>query len=112
MIGIIQGRLSAPVNNKIQAFPWDSWEDEFRIAATIGFDDIEFIFETENYLQNPLWTAAGIGRVNELIRETGVLVNYICADYFMENPFVRVSSDKKNDNLKILKKLMAQVVSL
>lgn len=112
MIGIIQGRLSTPINNKIQAFPWNSWEEEFRIATKIGFDDIEFIFETENYLQNPLWTVEGINLINELVKETGVKVNHICADYFMENPFVRVSPENKNNNLEVLKKLMAQIVNL
>ncbi len=112
MIGIIQGRLSQPINNKIQAFPWSSWEEEFSIAAEIGFDDIEFIFETENYLQNPLWTTGGLKRIKELTKETGVMLNHICADYFMENPFVRVSREQKENNLQVLKKLMEQVMNL
>lgn len=112
MIGIIQGRLSAPVNGKIQAFPWDAWEAEFGIAAAIGFDDIEFIFETENFARNPLWTEAGLKQIDELTRATGVAVKHICADYFMENPFVRVSEEKKNNNLEVLKKLMAQAAKL
>lgn len=112
MIGIIQGRLSAPVNGKIQAFPWDSWEEEFRIAAKIGFSDIDFIFETEKYIQNPLWTAEGVEQIKKLAKETGVVVKRICADYFMENPFVRVTDVERNSNLEILKKLIQQSASL
>lgn len=48
-IGIMQGRLSKPIGNKIQAFPWGIWEEEFKKAADIGFDEIEFIFESQNY---------------------------------------------------------------
>ena len=31
-IGFMQGRLSSKVNGKIQAFPWESWKEEFEIA--------------------------------------------------------------------------------
>ena len=34
-IGFIQGRLSPITNNRIQQFPWDSWQNEFNIAPTI-----------------------------------------------------------------------------
>ena len=31
-IGIMQGRLSKPLNGKIQSFPKNSWKDEFYLA--------------------------------------------------------------------------------
>ena len=34
-IGFMQGRLSKPVKNLIQAFPWEDWEKEFKIANEI-----------------------------------------------------------------------------
>ena len=35
-IGFMQGRLSKIVDNKIQSFPWESWEEEFRLAKSIN----------------------------------------------------------------------------
>ena len=32
-IGFMQGRLSAMVEGKIQAFPWDEWREEFLVPA-------------------------------------------------------------------------------
>lgn len=107
-IGIMQGRLSKPIGNKIQAFPWGSWEEEFKKAADIGFDEIEFIFEAQNYENNPLFKKEGLSKIRKLSEESGVGVNYVCADYFMERPFIRVSEKAKNKSIEILKHLIQQ----
>ena len=39
----MQGRLSKPINGKIQSFPKDSWENEFYLAKDIGFKLIEWV---------------------------------------------------------------------
>ena len=36
-IGIVQGRLSPTINNKIQAFPFHTWQDEFTICKKNWF---------------------------------------------------------------------------
>ena len=111
-IGIMQGRLSPPVNGKIQAFPWDAWEEEFKLAADTGFDEIEFIFESKNYENNPLFTSEGLYKIKKLTEETGVRVNYVCADYFMERPFIRVSEEDRNKSVEILKYLIKQCAQI
>lgn len=105
-IGIMQGRLSPMIDGKIQAFPWDTWEEEFEIAADIGFDEIEFIFESHNFQMNPLVTDEGCARIKELIKKNNVQVNYVCADYFMEKPFIRVSEKDKRESIDVLKMLI------
>lgn len=107
-IGIMQGRLSSPINGKIQSFPISTWEEEFFIARDIGFDEIEFIFEYTEYKKNPLFMNSGIKKIESLSRETGINVNYICADYFMEIPFIRVKKDIRDNNIEILKYLIKQ----
>jgi len=107
-IGIMQGRLSPPINGKIQAFPWDTWEDEFSLAANIGFDEIEFIFESSGYRKNPLFTKEGLQKIDLVSKENGIQVNYACADYFMEIPFIRVSEYTRNKNKQILAYLIEQ----
>ena len=108
----MQGRLSPPINGKIQAFPGNTWEEEFKLAADIGFDEIEFIFESKNYENNPMFTSDGPYKIKKLSEETGVQVNYVCADYFMERPFIRVSEEDKNKSVEILKYLIKQCAQI
>ena len=35
MIGIVQGRVSPSVNGVIQAFPKDTWGDEFQVVSSL-----------------------------------------------------------------------------
>ncbi len=45
-IGIIQGRLSLPMNNRLQFFPLD-WESEFLRAKQMGFDHIAWFLDRD-----------------------------------------------------------------
>ena len=47
-VGIMQGRLVPKVNGNYQAFPLENWAKEFEIAASIGLECIEFIFDDHN----------------------------------------------------------------
>ena len=107
-IGIMQGRLSPSIDGKIQFFPWKTWEKEFPVAASLGFFEIEFIFELENYLMNPVYSTEGTAKIRDLIANSGVKVNFICADYFMEKPFFRTSEKECRNNVKILNHLIYQ----
>ncbi len=104
-IGIMQGRLSRPVQNRIQAFPSQTWEQEFKTASQIGLAAIEWIFE-EPYAENPLWSPAGREEIKKHTAETGVRVDHVCADYFMEHPFFRVSAAEGQQSSAILKELI------
>lgn len=105
-IGIIQGRLTPSKNRGIQFFPFDNWENEFQTVSELGLDEIEFIFDFERYQENPLWSESGLERVNELIKQHNVKVNYICADFFMVRPFFKVSEKERKENIEIFKKLI------
>src|SRR5262249_18789721 len=85
-IGIVQGRLSPPVPGRLQAFPSRTWREEFGRARTCGFSSLEWVFEADNYEQNPIWTQEGVVAIRRQIDETGVRVDSICADYFMTHP--------------------------
>lgn len=47
-IGLIQGRLSPPIDNQIQEFPSLNWEEEFKILKKLNLNHIEWIF-TEKF---------------------------------------------------------------
>ena len=46
-IGFMQGRLSALVDGKIQAFPWDAWREEFPRARDLGLTRMEWTIDQE-----------------------------------------------------------------
>lgn len=112
MIGVIQGRLTQPMNGKIQGFPWGFWEKEFEIARDIGIDCIGWIFEENKWQENPLWTPDGREKVKRVMSETGVRIEYLCADYFMEHPFIRVSTEECHHTRDMLREVMQRSAEL
>ena len=99
-IGIMQGRLSKQHGEKIQEFPKNSWEEEFKIAKNIGFNVIEWVFDSKD---NPILEDDKLNDIVEIIKKYGVLVNSIIADFFMDNSLTRGESE---ENFEILKKLI------
>ena len=79
-----------PVEGHFQSFPRGVWEREFDLAANAGLDAIEWIYDEFAADVNPLGTDPGIESVQEHVRRTGVRIRSVCADYFMDRPFVRV----------------------
>jgi hexulose-6-phosphate isomerase len=107
-IGIIQGRLLPPVNGKIQAFPRENWEEDFRLAAAAQLDCIEWIYDSHSEGVNPVGTDSGIVRMNEVIAHCGVAVHALCADYFMDKPLVRGAQGERKRRLDKLEWLLCQ----
>jgi sugar phosphate isomerase/epimerase len=101
-IGIMQGRLLPRYKGRYQSHPVNFWQAEFFIARDLGFDQIEFILDYNDYEQNPLMSLDGIEEIKLLIAETGVNVKSICADYFMEAPFHSSNQLKSEEILSIL----------
>lgn len=114
--GIMQGRLTEPKGRGIQFFPFDNWENEFRVAAEIGLNEIEFIFDYDNYIHNPLWSETGRNKLKMLMESTGVKVHAICFDYFMRRAFYRadVSSQAvlREENATIMKSVLNAMYEL
>jgi len=53
-LGSMQGRLSQPLNDKIQHFPITKWQEEFHTASKIGLSSIEWVYEFEK-VKKILW---------------------------------------------------------
>jgi L-ribulose-5-phosphate 3-epimerase len=88
-IGIMQGRLVPPTDRRIQCFPRDRWRDEFALARAAGLTAIEWIDDDHGEDVNPIATDAGLAEMRSLAEATGVAVRSVCADYFMDRPFLR-----------------------
>ncbi len=102
-IGIMSGRLSSRMGNKLQAFPITSWKNEFKAASSIGYDSIEWIFDNFN---NPIFDTEGISDFKNLSKKYNIKVKSICCDYFMEQLLFNVSETNLEKNLESLRILI------
>ena len=108
MLGIMQGRLVPPVEGRIQAFPRERWAEEFPNAAAAGLESIEWIYDRYGLGANPVETEAGIAQIQGLCQKHGVAVRSLCADYFMDFPFVRATAAERAERLQHLAWLLGQ----
>ena len=104
----MQGRLVPPVEGRIQAFPRERWAEEFPNAEAAGLQSIEWIYDSYGLGANPLETDAGLARIQELCRQHGIAVRSLCADYFMDFPFVRATAAERAERLQHLEWLLGQ----
>lgn len=105
-IGTMQGRLSPPLDGKIQAFPRSSWVREFALAQEAQLESIEWIYDVAGEGENPLTTPEGVSRMRRLSERHGVRVRSLCADYFMERSFLRVTENVRRQRVQELKRLL------
>jgi hexulose-6-phosphate isomerase len=104
-IGIMQGRLSPRIDGKIQAYPASTWQKEFEIAQEIGYAAIEWIVE-KPVETNALMTDSGKSEIKKVIASTGVRIDYVCADIFMQQPLVRMTEEIKSQNKNYLLQIL------
>jgi L-ribulose-5-phosphate 3-epimerase len=111
-LGIMQGRLVSPESDRFQAFPRERWQTELGLAAEVPITYIEWIYDLHGADVNPL--TGDIGQLQSRIRETGVLIPSMCADYFMDLPFLRCSESERSERVKFLRRLLnaAKVVGI
>ena len=102
-IGFMQGRLIKSINNNIQCFPKDCWEDEFPIAEKLGFKKIEWIFDS---LDNPILDSQQHLKIKSLCEKHHVSINSICADFFMTHKLFSESENEISKNLLVLENLI------
>jgi hexulose-6-phosphate isomerase len=85
-VGMIQGRLSPMLNNRIQQFPWGTWQNELSVASKNNIKLLEWTIDSFNFFKNPL---VDINQWNEIkinTSQNNVLIPSVTCDYFMENP--------------------------
>lgn len=108
-IGIMQGRLSPMINDRIQAFPYECWENEFEIASKNNIQSIEWIVDE---YENPITDQSQISQIKKLSLKYNVKINSLCCDFFMDNLLFRISKNEQKKNVLVLKKLMENAHTL
>src|SRR6266699_773102 len=111
-IGIMQGRLSPPVDGRIQVFPADSWREEFEKAAEADLYCIEWIYDAETEPANPLRTDQGLAEIEHRIQQSGVRVVSICADYYMTRTLIDAAGNADEVNVGHLNWLIGRAGAL
>ncbi len=86
-IGFMQGRLSAMVDNKIQAFPWENWTKEFEIANKYSLKIMEWTIDADSLVENPLMTKEGREKIIFLKNKFNLSIPSLTGDCFMQQPF-------------------------
>jgi hexulose-6-phosphate isomerase len=86
-IGFMQGRLSPQVDGKIQAFPWNSWQQEFPVAESLGLGLMEWTLDQDRLYENPLLTLKGQQEIRSLCQAHQLAIPSLTGDCFMQAPF-------------------------
>jgi len=111
-IGVMQGRLVPKYEGRYQAHPLGYWQDEFKIAESIGLDCIEFILDFNDAEENPLLKINGIDDIQAEIKNTYVSVHTVCADYFMEAPLHAEDSAVAQSSHDVMVRLIVSASAL
>jgi hexulose-6-phosphate isomerase len=95
-IGFMQGRLSAMVDGKIQAFPWNEWREEFPRANALGLGRIEWTIDQERLRENPLTIETAHKEILDLSHQNAIRIPSLTGDCFMQAPFWKAAGDAQN----------------
>ena len=98
-LGFMQGRLVNQIDGKIQAFPWDEWTLEFPRAAALNLTLIEWTLDQDRLRQNPFMDVGGQNEIKALYQQTGVRVNSLTGDCFMQAPFWKAEGSRREQLL-------------
>ena len=105
-IGVMQGRLSPRPAHRLQAFPHQSWPEEFAAAKRVGYSYLEWIYEADRAEENPISSAAGRASIRACAKESGLPVGSVCADYFMIRRLAGESRAARLENAQALRELV------
>lgn len=82
----MQGRLSPSSSGKIQEFPIQTWQDEFKMAAGLGLKAIEWTVDFLDYKNNPIFISELSSKLANLINKHSMHIPSITLDCFVEAP--------------------------
>ncbi len=111
-IGVMQGRLSPPEADRVQAFPAATWAEEFDRAREAGLSCIEWVYEFATEARNPLSDPERLAEVRVRATEAGVPVSSVCADCYMERPLLRGDGRPEADRVAHLRGLLDRCAEL
>lgn len=109
-VGFMQGRLSEPVNGRIQAFPTKHWRDEFARAGKLGFGLMEWTLDRDDIFDNPLMSQAGRTEIRILSEDFHIDVQSLTGDFVMQAPFYKLEGRQRQTEIDTLRKVLEACV--
>ena len=106
-VGVMQGRLSPRPVSRLQAFPHETWPEEFALAKGLGFSYLEWIYEAERAQENPIASRAGRAAIRACAAASGLPVGSVCADYFMIHRLSGGTAQQRLENAAALSELVS-----
>ena len=100
----MQGRLLPPEPGHFQAFPRDRWADELALAPQVPLSYIEWIYDLYGADVNPL--TKNLGVLQSTAAASGIEIRALCADYFMDRPFIRCTDSECDQRIRLLGELI------
>jgi len=94
-IGFMQGRLSPPIDGRIQCFPWPYWREEFPRAQQLGIRLMEWTLDQDRLYENPLMTVDGQVEIRALCERHGLAIPSLTGDCFMQAPFWKATGAER-----------------
>ncbi len=105
-VGVMQGRLSARPEHRLQAFPHQTWPEELARAKRLGFSFLEWIYEADRAQENPIASSAGRASIRACIAASDLPVGSVCGDYFMIHRLAGGSAEQRRSNAEALSELV------
>jgi hexulose-6-phosphate isomerase len=105
-IGVMQGRLSPRPESRLQAFPHETWPEEFAQAKRLGFSYLEWIYEAQRAEENPIASRAGRAAIRACAAVSGLPVGSVCADYFMIHRLAGGTAQQRIEHAAALSELV------
>ncbi len=112
IIGIMQGRLTEPRNGKIQSFPINNWDQEFELAAEIGFNCIEWVIDDDGIDANPLFSVSKRKTIKSICEKYNISIPAVCHDQLMDIPLHSQNNNIAELAVAILQKTIESCESL
>jgi len=102
----MQGRLVPPDAGRFQSFPRERWRDEFPRANQAGIDYIEWIVDAYGEDINPILSLTGLAEFDALKQKHNIATPALCADWFMDYPFLRCTPEQLAERERFLHALI------
>jgi L-ribulose-5-phosphate 3-epimerase len=108
----MQGRLSALVDGKIQAFPWNEWREELPRAKALNIGRMEWTIDQDRLRENPLTTESGQAAIARLARGNAIEIGSLTGDCFMQAPFWKAAGMERDALIADLDLVIASCAAL
>ena len=96
-LGIVQGRLSEPVNDKVQEFPITSWKKELSLLDQLDLIGVEWIINKNYFDANPIFDTD----FDYFEKITSVCLDNLITDEIHKSEYLKKVLDKVCSNKKI-----------